>query len=157
MTYPLFLEQLLLARDQFALEPTVRVNCTESGDFVEVDSISTSHRIIELNVGLKNLDFEERCERALEELAEAQDQIEEMAERIRGKDTEIAELESQVEELEEVNTEVYRDRDDGYSEITKQIHPRHEKTTNENRCCLALDAMPCSAVFRMAIRQSWSP
>ena len=105
MTYPLFLEQLLLARDQFALEPTVRVNFTNYWEPVE--SISTADRVINIHLS-ETVDWENKYEETAAELEEvktelktANDTIEELRERLREKNEELANWASQCEELEE--------------------------------------------------------
>jgi uncharacterized coiled-coil protein SlyX len=124
MNYSIFKEQLDLARDKFTLDPQVYVNFANGDEPIESISyrLSNNERFIQICVGAKNLDwnekYDEKCENledCLEDLLDRddrieeleiqlndqKDQIEELQIQLEERDTEIAELQSQVEQFED--------------------------------------------------------
>ena len=110
MDYSTFKEQLDLARDKFALDPQVYVNFANGDESVESIScrLSNDERFIQIRVGAKNLDwnekYDEKCENledCLEDLLDRDDRIEELQIQLEERDTEIAELQSQIEQFED--------------------------------------------------------
>ena len=136
MQYSLCLEQIILARTKFAIEPQVSVNFANGDEPVESISfqLGQNDRFIRICVGAKNLDWEERYNEKCQEVSDCIGEIQDKDDEIEGlkvelneRDTEIAELNSQIEELEDANTSLLADKErleDEIEELKGKIDER---------------------------------